>query len=100
MTRVFLAGATGVIGRRLGPLLADAGCEVFGTTRSGRKAASLSNAGVTLVVIDVYDAPTVSAAMLEIKPEVVAHQLTDLPRDLDPARMDDAIRRNAEIRGE
>ncbi|MCG6859892.1 MAG: NAD(P)-dependent oxidoreductase [Chromatiaceae bacterium] len=98
--KVFLAGATGVIGRRLVPPLIDAGYAVFGTTRSESKVASLKEAGITPVVLDVYDAPTRSTAMKDIRPEIVIHQLTDLPPDLDPSRMDEAIRRNARIRSE
>jgi nucleoside-diphosphate-sugar epimerase len=99
-TRVFLAGATGVIGRRLGPLLADAGYAVFGMTRHRSKAVSLERAGITPVVLDVFDLPPLLDALKEIRPEVVVHQLTDLPADLDPALMDEAIRRNAQIRSE
>ena len=56
MTKVFLAGATGAIGKRLVPQLLDASCEVFGTTRSERKVAELKTAGVTPIVVDVFDA--------------------------------------------
>ena len=50
--KVFLAGATGAIGKRLVPLLLDAGYEVFGTTRSESKAAGLQAAGATPIVVD------------------------------------------------
>jgi nucleoside-diphosphate-sugar epimerase len=50
VTKVFLAGATGAIGKRLVPQLLDAGCEVFGTTRSERKVVQLKTAGVTPIV--------------------------------------------------
>src|SRR2546427_8912579 len=63
MAKVFLAGATGAIGKRLVPQLLDAGCEVFGTTRSERKVAELKTAGVTPIVVDVFDAPALSRAM-------------------------------------
>ena len=78
--KIFLAGATGAIGRRLAPLLIDAGYEVFGTTRSERKAAELHLAAVTPIVVDVFDAAALSQAMATVRPEVVIHELTDLPR--------------------
>ncbi|MGB7857598.1 MAG: NAD-dependent epimerase/dehydratase family protein, partial [Pseudolabrys sp.] len=77
--KVFLAGATGAIGNRLVPLLLDAGYEVFGTTRSGSKAAGLQAAGATPIVVDVFDAPALSRAIAAVRPEIVIHQLTDLP---------------------
>jgi nucleoside-diphosphate-sugar epimerase len=99
-TRVFLAGATGVVGRRLVPLLNEAGYAVFGTTRREAKVSALKEAGVTPVVLNVFDAAATSAALLDIRPEIVIHQLTDLPPALDPAHMEEAIGRNARIRSE
>ena len=61
--KVFLAGAAGAIGSRLGPMLVDADYEVFGTTRSETKAAKLEVAGVKPIVIDVFDAPALSLVM-------------------------------------
>jgi nucleoside-diphosphate-sugar epimerase len=98
--RVFLAGASGVIGRRLVKLLNDAGHNVFGTTRREDRAASLRDAGATPIILDIFDATALSAALLKIRPEIVIHQLTDLPPSLDPSRMDEAVRRNAYIRTE
>ena len=54
---IFLAGASGAIGKRLVPLLLDAGHHVVGTTRSASKADALKTAGVEPVVVDVFDAP-------------------------------------------
>jgi len=79
--RVFLAGATGVIGSQLVPLLVDAGHHVTGMTRSPGKAASLVAAGADPVVCDVFDVPTLAAAVGEAHPDLVMHQLTDLPDD-------------------
>jgi nucleoside-diphosphate-sugar epimerase len=98
--RVFLAGATGAIGARLVPLLIDAGYGVFGTTRSEAKAPTLRQAGATPVIVDVFDAAALLRAVTEIRPAIVIHQLTDLPPALDPARMADAVPRNARIRDE
>jgi nucleoside-diphosphate-sugar epimerase len=77
--RIFLAGATGVIGRRLALLLCEAGHRVTGTTRNPAKASWLQAAGVEPAVLDVFDAEAVARAVAEARPEVVIHQLTDLP---------------------
>jgi nucleoside-diphosphate-sugar epimerase len=98
--KVFLAGATGAIGKRLVPLLLDAGYEVFGTTRSESKAAGLQAAGATPIVVDVFDAPALSRAIAAIRPEIVIHQLTDLPANLEPSRMAEGITRTTRIRTE
>jgi nucleoside-diphosphate-sugar epimerase len=84
--KVFLAGAAGAIGRRLVPLLLEAGHDVTGTTRSGEKASELKARGVTAVVVDVYDVAAVRDAVVRAQPDVVVHQLTDLPKTLDPAQ--------------
>jgi uncharacterized protein YbjT (DUF2867 family) len=57
VAKVFLAGATGAIGKRLIPQLLDAGHDVVGTTRSERKVAELETGGVTPIVVEVFDAP-------------------------------------------
>ena len=98
--RVFLAGATGVIGRRLAVLLGDARHHVTGTTRDASKADSLRAIGIEPVVVDVFDADALARAVAAAKPDIVIHQLTDLPRGLDPSKMGDAIRRNARLRTE
>ena len=97
--RVLLVGATGAIGKRLVPLLVDAGYEVFGTTRSQAKSAELEGAGVTPVVVDVFDAQAVTHVFASIRPQVVINQLTDL-RGLDPNNPAEALARNARIRVE
>jgi nucleoside-diphosphate-sugar epimerase len=96
--KIFLAGASGVIGRRLGPLLVEADYEVFGTTRSEAKAAELEAAGVKPIVVDVFDGPTLSLVMTTVQPDIVMHQLTDLSLGLEPTQMAEAIGRNARIR--
>ncbi len=98
--RVFVAGAAGAIGRRLCPLLLEAGWTVVGTTRSREKAAALEAMGVEPVIVDVFDADTLKRAVCSAEPDVVMHQLTDLPPALDPARMEQARLRNARIREE
>lgn len=98
--RIFLAGATGAIGKRLAPLLVNAGHHVVGTTRSAIKGDALRAAGVEPAVVDVFDAPALSRAVFVARPDIVIHQLTDLPPGLDPSRMAEATRRNARIRSE
>jgi nucleoside-diphosphate-sugar epimerase len=81
--RVFLAGATGVIGSPLVPQLLKAGHEVTAMTRSVLRAAQLEAVGADPVVCDVFDADGVRAAMADASPEAVIHQLTSLPARLD-----------------
>jgi nucleoside-diphosphate-sugar epimerase len=51
-------------------------------------------------VVDVFNAPALSRAMVAVRPEVVIHQLTDLPADLEPSRMAEGITRTTRIRTE
>lgn len=97
---LFLAGASGAIGKRLAPLLIAEGWRVIGTTRSQGKAAELERMGVVPVIVDVFDADALTAAVAAARPQVIMHQLTDLPPGLDPARMAEAAARNARIREE
>jgi len=76
--RIFLAGATGAVGRRVALLLRGAGHEVAGTTRSAAKGSLLRELGVEPVVVDVFDAGALTAAVAAARPEIVIHQLTDL----------------------
>lgn len=96
--RIFLAGATGAIGRPLLRLLIADGHEVTGTTRSSEKAKALRKAGAKAAVVDVYDALTLEQAVWEARPEVVIHQLTDLPQEADPAKLGAALEANARLR--
>jgi len=96
--RIFLAGASGAIGRRLTPLLFGAGYTVAGTTRSPSKVDMLEALGAEPVVVDVYDADALTRMVVAFQPDIVVHQLTDLPPGLDPARMPQGIIDNARIR--
>ena len=78
--RVFVAGATGAIGRHLVPALVEAGHEVTATTRTPGKVTSLRTAGATPVVVDGLDRDAVIAAVRAAEPEVVVHQMTALTR--------------------
>ena len=81
---VFLAGASGVIGRALAPMLIADGWRVVGTTRAPQKIGALRALGVQPVIVDVFDAQGLRDAVARAAPAVVVHQLTDLPPGLDP----------------
>jgi nucleoside-diphosphate-sugar epimerase len=81
--RIFVAGATGVIGRQLVPMLVAEGHTVAGMTRSPEKAAEVRSLGAEPVVCDVYAAEALAEAVHGFEPELVMHQLTDLPDELD-----------------
>lgn len=96
--KVFVAGATGVIGRSLCKMLVNDGWTVYGTTRSENKIEVLKEIGVEPVVIDVYDEKKLEDIITTIKPKIVIHQLTDLPAGLDPTKMEEALVSNAKLR--
>jgi nucleoside-diphosphate-sugar epimerase len=96
--RIFLAGASGVIGIRLVPLLTKAGHVVAGMTRSPEKADLLRSLGAAPVICDVYDATRLEQEVVEFAPDLVMHQLTDLPDD--QALIAGSAGRNARIRRE
>jgi nucleoside-diphosphate-sugar epimerase len=98
--RIFVAGATGVIGRRLVPLLVAAGHDVTGSTRSADKVQSLQRAQAKAVVVDVFDAAALAGVVAAARPEVVIHQLTDLPDTVVPSAMAESRVRNARLRTE
>lgn len=76
--RVFLAGATGVVGRRIVPLLTAQGHQVTALTRDEARGAALRAAGADPVVADVYDRTALVTTVRDAAPDVVMHQLTDL----------------------
>jgi uncharacterized protein YbjT (DUF2867 family) len=96
--RVFIAGATGVIGIRLIPLLIADGHEVTGMTRSEQKANALRALGAEPAVCDVYDADALREAVVKANANAVVHLLTDLPDDM--ADIDSFTAANARIRRE
>jgi nucleoside-diphosphate-sugar epimerase len=98
--RIFLAGASGAIGRRLVPLLVQAGHHVTGMTRSAAAAAELERAGASTAIVDVYDAPALTSAVVAAKPDAMIHQLTDLPREFGQAKIAASYAANSRIRTE
>ena len=79
--RIFLAGASGVIGQHLVPLLVREGHDVAGMTRTPGKADWLRQVGAEPVVCDVFDRDALFEVVDRFDPDVVIHQLTDLPDD-------------------
>jgi quercetin dioxygenase-like cupin family protein len=96
--RVFLAGASGVIGQRLIPRLVHAGHQVGGMTRSPEKAELLRRLGAEPIVCDVFDREALIRAVGDFKPDVVLNELTDLPDDV--AKIGEHASLNARIRTE
>lgn len=76
--RVFVAGATGAIGKQLVPRLIAAGHDVHGLTRSAGKKKMLSDMGATPVVADALDRERITDAVVRAEPDVIVHELTAL----------------------
>jgi nucleoside-diphosphate-sugar epimerase len=76
--RVFVAGASGAIGRRLVPQLISRGHEVVATTRSAEKLPALRAVGADAVVMDGLDAGSVGEAVARAEPDAIVHQMTAL----------------------
>lgn len=76
--RVFLAGASGAIGRRLVPLLVSTGHQVVGTTTTPTKIDQLTRLGAEAIQLDLLDAVATSRAIADAKPDVIVHQATAL----------------------
>lgn len=98
MKRIFIAGASGAVGRRLCLMLVADGYEVTGMTRSPDKVPMLHELGVQPVVADAFDQAALDKALRYARPDVVIHQLTELPPGLDPEQMAGARVRTARIR--
>jgi 2-alkyl-3-oxoalkanoate reductase len=86
--KVFVAGASGAIGKPLMRQLVAAGHEVTGTTRREERAEEIRAAGAKAVVCDVFDREALETAVREAEPEVVVNQLTSLPQDYNPRTLD------------
>jgi UDP-glucose 4-epimerase len=96
--RVFLAGATGVIGTRLLPLMLAEGHVVAAMTRTQGKIDGLRTAGVTPVLCDLFDQRSLTAAVKDFQPDVIVHQVTNLPDQID--KLADFLPRNNRVRSE
>jgi nucleoside-diphosphate-sugar epimerase len=98
--RVFVAGATGAIGRQLVPRLVEAGHEVRGMTRSESKQAMLYELGAVPVVADALDPDQVAEAVGRARPDVIVHQLTAIPARLDLRHFDHDFALTSRLRTE
>ncbi len=96
--RIFMAGATGVIGARLIPLMLAEGHRVAAMTRTPAKIDGLHIAGVTPVLCDLFDQNALTAAVKDFKPDVVVHQATDLPDQIE--NLAEYLPRNNRVRSE
>ena len=98
--RVFLAGTTSAIGKRLVPQLVEAGHEVTAITRSGDKLGMLGELGVEAVLCDVFDAGRLGSVVAQAEPDAVINQLTDLPQSLNPRKLGEYYAANNRVRRE
>src|SRR5262245_44516078 len=96
--RIFLAGATGVIGIRLLRLMLAEGHVVAGMTRTPGKVDGLRAAGATPVLCDVFDQRSLTAAIKDFRPDLVVHQMTDLPDEVE--RLAEFLPKNNRVRDE
>jgi len=98
--RIFVAGATGAVGRELVPALVAAGHSVTGMTRTAVKAVAVKRLGAEPAVADGLDAPAVRAAVLSAKPDVVIDEMTDLAAVTDLRHFDRAFATTNQLRTE
>jgi 2-alkyl-3-oxoalkanoate reductase len=97
--KVFVAGASGVVGRPLIRQLAEAGHGVVGTTRSPGRAEMLRGLGATPVVLDARETDVLRAAVIEAQPEAVINQLTNLPDKINYRKPAETFGTTNELRG-
>jgi nucleoside-diphosphate-sugar epimerase len=98
--KVFVAGATGALGKQLIPHLVAAGHDVTGMTRSQAKADLVRTLGARPVVADALDAAAVGAAVGEARPDAIIHQLTALAGSLDMRNPDKSFALTNRLRTE
>jgi len=96
--RIFLAGATGVIGIRLLQLMLAEGHVVAAMTRTQGKIDGLRTEGGTPVWCDLFDQRSLTAAVKDFRPDVIVHQVTDLPDQIE--NLADFLPRNNRVRSE
>jgi nucleoside-diphosphate-sugar epimerase len=98
--RIFVAGATGALGRQLLPKLAAAGHSVWGMTRSSAKAGLIQAAGATPVIADALDREVVLSAVADAAPDVIVHELTALSSFASLRRFDRELAQTNRLRTE
>jgi nucleoside-diphosphate-sugar epimerase len=98
--KIFVAGATGALGKQLVPQLVERGHEVVGMTRSASKAALIEEQGAKAAVADGLDPEAVAQAVAAAEPEVIIHQMTALAGNLDLRNIDRAFAQTNRLRTE
>src|SRR3712207_654055 len=98
--RIFVAGATGAIGKRLVPQLVEAGHQVTAITRSKERLGMLYELGAEAVLCDVFDAGRLGSVVAQAEPEAVINELTDLPQSPNPRKLKEYYAANNRVRRE
>ncbi len=98
--RVFVAGATGVIGRPLLPALQAAGHQPIAMTRSPQRAEALRAQGIEAAECDAYDAAALERTLVQARPDKVVHLLTDLPENMNMRRFEREVQSTGRLRRE
>ncbi len=98
--KVFLAGATGAIGRPLVTQLLAAGHEVIGMTRSEERAQQLRQQGAEAVVGDALEGDRLIQTVIDSQPDAVIHQLTAIPHEIHPRKVARQFEQTNRLRAE
>src|SRR5436190_17845100 len=98
--RIFVAGATGALGRRLVPMLVERTHQVTGMTRTPGKSDMLRGLGAEPVVVDALDREAVRAAVVAARPDVLMHELTAIGRVKNFRRIDQEFELTNRLRTE
>jgi nucleoside-diphosphate-sugar epimerase len=98
--KILVAGASGAIGAPLVRRLVGRGHQVVGSTRTAARLAQVEALGATPVLLDAFDGAAVTRVLGEVRPEVVVHQLTALPRSPSPAALRAGLAETNRLRGE
>src|SRR5882724_10521279 len=96
--RIFVAGATGAVGRALIPILVSAGHSVAGSTRTAAKAEVIKRMGADPVIADGLNQASIQAAVASTRPDVIMHQMTDLAALTDFRHFDRAFATTNQLR--
>lgn len=98
--KIFVAGATGAIGKSLVPMLISGGHCVTGMIRSKNKASELESQGATAIVADGLDANAVAVAVERARPDVIIHEMTAIPPVFDPRKFAEQLHMTNRLRTE